>query len=327
MAWSIFTQGGGKDVAVGWAEQLLRLIGAPVTPGNKQFVYDWEVSEGGGGIYNPLNQGPVPGQPQLTTSGSQYGGGAANFASWAAGLKGAADYLAMPDFRAIRTNLRANNPVAARSALIASPWAASHYGGGADFSNAPLPGGKPVLPAVGVGSGGTTATLTAAASNPACLLAMPTIDLKVTSVGGLCLLSKSEGRAFIGAALLAGGAAIMGLGVLVLVAYGLKSAGAGKVAGRALEVGGAAAAVLGAPEVGVPLAAGGAAVRRQGASGAATSAAVRSGKRQVAAKRTAARQQAGQQRKAASTPQGRHAKAGPNRPAQGRHAAPQPATA
>jgi hypothetical protein len=291
MAWSIFTQGGGKDVAVGWAEQLLRLIGAPVTTGNKQFIYDWELSEGGGGIYNPLNQGPVPGHPNLTTSGSQYGGGAANFASWAAGLQGAADYLAMPAFKPIRTELRANNPVGARAELIASPWAKSHYDGGTDFSNAPLPGGKAVLPAVGVGSGGggTTATATlTAASSPGCLLGIPSVDLKVTSIGGGCIVSKSEGRAVIGAMVMASGAVILGVGALVLVAIGLKHAGAGKAAGRALEVGGAAAAVAGVPEAGVPLAAAGARVRRQGTSRAATSAAVSRGRRQVAAKRAPA---------------------------------------
>ena len=288
MAWSIFQQGGGNEVAVGWAESLLRLIGAPVTTGNKQFIYDWELSEGGGGVYNPLNQGPVPGQPQLTTTGSQFGGGAANFASWAAGLKGAADYLAMPAYSGIRKNLRANNPVAARSALIASPWAASHYGGGAGFSNAPLPGGKPVLPAVGVGAGSTsTATLTAA-SSPGCLLGIPSVDLKVTSIGGGCIVTKSEGRAVIGGLLLVSGAVVLGVGALVLVALGFKHAGAGKVAGRALEVGGAATAVLGVPEAGVPLAAAGASVRSQGASRAATGAALRRGRSQVAAKRKAA---------------------------------------
>jgi hypothetical protein len=289
MAWSIFQQGGGNEVAVGWAEQLLKLIGAPVTQGNKQFIYDWELSEGGGGVYNPLNQGPVPGQPQLTTSGSQFGGGAANFASWAAGLKGAADYLAMPDFRAIRTDLRANKPVAARAALIASPWAASHYGGGSGFSNAPLPGGKPVLPAVGVGSGSTsTATLTAA-SSPGCLLGIPSVDLKVTSIGGGCIVTKSEGRAVIGVLVMASGGFALALGALVLVAIGLKHAGAGKVAGRALEAGGAAAVVLGAPGVGVPLAAGGASVRRQGTSRAATSAAASRGRAGLSARKGSSR--------------------------------------
>src|SRR5262245_10008700 len=138
MAWSIFTQGGGQGAALTWARDLLKTIGAPESAGNQQFVYDWEVSEGGGGKFNPLNQGPVPGHPELTTTGSQFGGGAADFASWQAGLTGAADYLAMPNFSAVADALRSNNPAAARTALIASPWAASHYGYGSGFSNAAL---------------------------------------------------------------------------------------------------------------------------------------------------------------------------------------------
>src|SRR6266498_3794003 len=117
MAWSIFTQGGGKGAAVTWANDLLDAIGAPKSPGNVQVIYDWEVSEGGGGKYNPLNQGPVPGHPELTTTGSQYGGGASDYASWQAGLQGAADYLRMPNFAGIADNLRAGRAQEARTAL------------------------------------------------------------------------------------------------------------------------------------------------------------------------------------------------------------------
>lgn len=181
----------------------------------------------------------------------------------------------------------------------------------------------------GGGGGGSTATLTAATS-PGCLLAIPSVDLKVTSIGGGCIVTKSEGRAVIGAMVMMSGGVILGVGVLVLVALGLKHAGAGRVAGGALEAGGAAAVVLGAPELGVPLAAGGAAVRRGGVRGAAQGAAVRSGKKQVTANRAAARKAArpAPAPKAPTGAQGRHAKSGPNRPAQGRHAArPAPATA
>jgi hypothetical protein len=151
VAWSIFSQPSGDELAKGWATDLLKAIQAPVTPGNLQFIYDWEVSEGGGGEYNPLNQGPVPGDPSLSTTGEQYGGGAANFATWAAGVQGAADYIegtgGVGDaYHGILTALRANDPTAARAALIASPWAASHYGYGAAFSDEPLPGGEAVLP-------------------------------------------------------------------------------------------------------------------------------------------------------------------------------------
>lgn len=144
MAWSIFSQGGGQGAAVTWAEDLLARLGLPPNvqkdPGAIQFVYDWELSEGGGGLYNPLNQGPVPGHPELTSTGPQYGGGAADFVSWQAGLTGAVDYLNMPNFEPILASLKADDPVGARAALIASPWAKSHYSGGSHFATAPLPG-------------------------------------------------------------------------------------------------------------------------------------------------------------------------------------------
>lgn len=140
MPWSIFTDGGGNGAALTWAKNLLKADGAPDTPANEQFIYDWEKSEGGGGKYNPLNQGPVPGHPELTTTGSQYGGGAADYANYQAGIQGAVDYLNMPNYTAVQAALKAGNAAEAKAALIRSPWAESHYGNGASFSNAPLPG-------------------------------------------------------------------------------------------------------------------------------------------------------------------------------------------
>lgn len=140
MAWSIFTQGGGEGAAVTWAKDLLSALGVPQSSANVQFIYDWEKSEGGGGKYNPLNQGPVPGHPELTTTGQQFGGGAADYASWNAGITGAADYLHMSSYSGILSALKSSSYSGARSALIASPWAASHYSGGSAFSNATPPG-------------------------------------------------------------------------------------------------------------------------------------------------------------------------------------------
>lgn len=140
MAWSIFSDGGGDGAALTWAKDLLSADGVPDTPATEQFIYDWEKSEGGGGKFNPLNQGPVPGHPELTTTGSQYGGGAADFASWQSGITGAVDYLNMPNYTAVQAALKRGDAAGARAALIASPWAASHYGNGASFSNASIPG-------------------------------------------------------------------------------------------------------------------------------------------------------------------------------------------
>jgi len=240
MAWSIFTDGGGDPVAAAWAKQLLQMIGAPVTPGNEQFIYDWEKSEGGGGKYNPLNQGPVPGNPTLTTTGSQYGGGAADYASWAAGLQGAVDFLNMSNYTAVLSNLKANNPVGARTALWASPWASSHYGYGADWSNAPLPGTTATVLPAALTTGSASTTGNSSTGNPCAF------NISLSVLGNDCLLSMTEARATIAGLMLMVGTTVFCLGSIVLVGYGLKSSGAGKAATTAASFIPGAGAVVGA---------------------------------------------------------------------------------
>jgi len=233
MAWSIFTQGGGDQVAVGWAKQLLNMLGAPDTPGNEQFIYQWEKAEGGGGKYNPLNQGPVAGKSYLTTTGEQYGGGAADFASWAAGLQGSYDYLHYSNYKGVLAGLMSNNPAAARSALWASPWAASHYGYGSNWPNVALPNGTAVLPSISASEApatsgntdtGATATLTASESAMcAWTLNIPKLGVGPVSVGGpTCLASKTQVRALVGGIFLVGAIGVGVIGVVILVAYSLK---------------------------------------------------------------------------------------------------------
>lgn len=188
MAWSIFSTstGGGKPAAEQWAIDFLTALGVPVTPGNAQFAYDWEVSEGGGGKNNPLNQGPVTGHPELTTTGSQYGGGASDFASYAAGIVGAVDYLNYSNYAGVLKGLQNNDPAAAKAALIASPWAAGHYGGGSGFSDAALP--SSTLPTAGTtapASTGDTSTATSGSSASLLGLSIPTPSSIATSVVGL----------------------------------------------------------------------------------------------------------------------------------------------
>jgi hypothetical protein len=144
MAWSIFSDGGGDGAALQWATDFLNMLGAPATVSNIDFVYQWEKSEGGGGKYNPLNQGPVPGNPSLTTTGQQYGGGAADFASWQAGLQGAVDYLHMSNYTQVLAALMRGDGQSAKTALWNSPWASSHYGYGSAWSNASTNGVTPV---------------------------------------------------------------------------------------------------------------------------------------------------------------------------------------
>lgn len=263
MAWSIFTDGGGDPVAVAWARQLLQQLGAPQTPGNIEFVYQWEKAEGGGGKYNPLNQGPVPGQPNLTTTGSQYGGGAADFASWAAGLQGAVDYLHMPNYTAVLSAIMSNNPPAARQALWNSPWAASHYGYGANWPNVPLPGNTQLATPIdftgGIPSGNTGSTVSSSSSTETigynkntCALGFDIPWLASLSGGiqpgaqgwkqlwdklfgggnkpsstsiGICILSKTGARALIGGALIGSGGLVVMFGSVAILAYGLSRSG------------------------------------------------------------------------------------------------------
>jgi hypothetical protein len=233
MAWSIFTQGGGDQVAVGWAQQFLTALGAPVTPGNVQFIYQWEKSEGGGGKYNPLNTGPVSQHPEWTTTGQQYGGGAADYTSWDTGLMGPVYYLEhyqQATYSKILQALRNNDPVGARAALWASPWAASHYGYGATWSNATVPGGQAVLPATGGTGNGSTVD-----SQPVDLVASDdTCAWKFKSgiplAGTSCLISKTQVRAILGVVLI-GSAVVVGLvGAVLLVSYGFKESALGKAA-------------------------------------------------------------------------------------------------
>jgi hypothetical protein len=139
MAWSIFSDGGGDGAALTWALQFLQALGVPESSTNVDFVYQWEQSEGGGGKYNPLNQGDVPGNSSLTSTGSQYGGGAADYVSWAAGIQGAVDYLHMSNYTNVLAALKAGDGNAAKTALWASPWASSHYGYGSAWSSASPP--------------------------------------------------------------------------------------------------------------------------------------------------------------------------------------------
>lgn len=248
MAWSIFQQGGGPDVAVAWAQQLLTRLGVPVTPGNTEFVYQWEKSEGGGGAFNPLNTGGVYGHPELTTTGTQYGGGANDFASWDAGLTGSAINIETPgpdNYPAIVTALKNNDPAAARQALWSSGWAASHYGYGSNWSNAALPGssGNVIPPSYFSGATGTSAskgidcTLFTGHMRDACIAANKTAGQDehgnplpggapnsgtgsgnaIFSIGGVTILSKTQARAVIGAGLLLVGGTVMTVGILALL--------------------------------------------------------------------------------------------------------------
>lgn len=99
----------------------------------------------------------------------------------------------------------------------------------------------------GSSSGGTAATLTAADSSGDCLISFPQGKvLFIGTVGGGCILAKSQARAIMGSVILVNGGLVMLAGLLVLAAYGFKSSGAGKLAGTLIEGAAGGASVVGA---------------------------------------------------------------------------------
>jgi hypothetical protein len=147
-----------------------------------------------------------------------------------------------------------------------------------------LQGSVPPDPDV-TGTQGTTGVSTASAVQTGCLVNNPfSASLPLIgniSAGPACIFSRSQARAVIGALVLAGGGGIAVVGMILLAAYGLGHAGAGKVAGGALELAGAGLVVAGVPEAGVPVAGAGSALKRKGGT---RQAAVSRGRRRVSAR-------------------------------------------
>ena len=144
----------------------------------------------------------------------------------------------------------------------------------------------------------TAATAAAASSQANCAWGFAGLNLHniglgpvhgPSAAGGFCVLSRSQARALIGAGLLIGGFWTSAFGlVLVLKAAGalaaMEHAGGGLAEGAGLL-----ASLTGSPEIGVPLAAAGAGVKKHGTAGEAKAAAGRRVRASEAAKKKQAR--------------------------------------
>lgn len=122
----------GSDLGTpgGWAVALLAAEGDPQTSCNLNAVTEWEAREGGGfgnqAAYNPLNVNPGPGAGWPGYSAT----GAWAFPDAATGLRYTISTLNNGDYGGILAALRAGNDAqAVCDAIMASPWAASHYDG------------------------------------------------------------------------------------------------------------------------------------------------------------------------------------------------------
>jgi len=141
----------------------------------------------------------------------------------------------------------APNGTTARAASAAAIYAAAKSGNWGVVSSSALPGAGSTGAGGGAAAPGGTGSNAAGGGTGACVLSFPSIDLKVTSIGGGCIFSKSQARAWIGALMLVGGGLVTFGGVAVLVATAFSSTKAGRAvagtAGKVAGVAGKAAAV------------------------------------------------------------------------------------
>lgn len=163
-----------------WASALLVDLGAPLTTNNLNNVKSWMASEETASSWltnnNPLN----------TTWGSK-SSGIPSYASVIDGITATADTIKQGNgaFAGILNALKTNAPYPIfKQAVVASPWAAGHYGKGSAFSSTPLN-----AYATGTGSNptGTLGQLGSDVTNAASTIAAPVTGLikDATSLGGL----------------------------------------------------------------------------------------------------------------------------------------------
>ena len=124
--------GGGTslDTRSGWARGLLAADHLPQTSCNMSAVLEWEAREGGGfgnqAHFNPLNVNPGPGAgwPGYNATGAWA------FPDAQTGLRYTVSTLNNGYYGGILAALRRGNSAqSVCNAIMASPWAASRYGG------------------------------------------------------------------------------------------------------------------------------------------------------------------------------------------------------
>lgn len=121
-----------------WAILLLaQLPGVPLTMNNVLNVMTWMASEEPAGDWlswnNPLNA--TAGSSPVTVNGVTTPG----YSDPETGINATAGMIQQSNMAAILAALQQNAPFPTfKSAVVSSPWASSHYGGGANFSSTPL---------------------------------------------------------------------------------------------------------------------------------------------------------------------------------------------
>ena len=214
---------GAGHTASGWATDFLTAIGAPANARNVNAVVTWENHEsgGGGGQFNPLNttQTGFSGETPYNSNG---GYPVQNYTTYADGIAANAQAFNSGARRGLYGYDRILAAFNDKGASIGDIFAAINA---SSWGTHGLPTDGAVSSDVsGVQSsgGGTAANLTSTgvdtSSDNDCLLKLPGVNLGIGTLGGNCLLRRSQGRALLGFVCLAGGGAIVALGLVFLAA-------------------------------------------------------------------------------------------------------------
>lgn len=102
----------------GFYREVLRGIGAPVTPNTMALIYAWRQTEGGKATYNPFNTTlKLPGSTSYNAVGVQ------NYATPGDGVTATVRTLKNGKYDAVLSLLRSNAaPTDVAKAILASPW-------------------------------------------------------------------------------------------------------------------------------------------------------------------------------------------------------------
>lgn len=208
---------GGKVTPQSWAESFLNAIGAPVNNANVNSVVSWEAIEGGNwhntARFNPLNTTqPEQGSVAINSVGVQ------SYDTWSEGLSATVATIENGSYSDVLSSLRAGKGLFGGTFSGLSAWS-----GGAYDSLSQRPG-------YGGGAGATIGQQGQAQADPTtCLLAWPSAHIDVffghgPTVGGGCILAKSQARGLAGAAILIAGAGLLVIGAnfLLLATIGSK---------------------------------------------------------------------------------------------------------
>lgn len=227
-----------------WATDFLTMIGAPVTPTNVGTIVKWEYGEsgGGGGRYNPLN----------TTQGG-YGGtsingpGVKDYPDYLSGLNATVQAfmsgLSKYGYGNILNGLKAQDQAATFAAIDSSSWGTHDLpsGGSSTFTESP----GVANPQSALRSAGGSGIELASAGGNDCLWTLPKITMPgpIPNVGGQCIISRSQGRALLGAASLAAGVALMMVGLAFVFSATKTGASLARNVSSAVGAAGVAAAI------------------------------------------------------------------------------------